>query len=641
MSTQNRSARRIPSLPLTDASTLASSSSRARHHPSSSTPTGSISPPLHIAPSSTGSHSTPSSWGRKTQMSRRSGGFLLDGDGIGSLEGGRYSENPARERGDRERDAGYERESSNYPEPSTARIEREAEERDTVDLSEFPIHGSDADPAKIISLALGLSETRRRGAKLRSVSSSRRLPDILDEREASHDVWNGRGLGPTSPAERYVDFANVGGRARAASPTNLLVTNADGQSVSAGTLSALGRHLPPLNPPIASPPPPAGGTTGKQNFSPVSPLPLPPPIAPYQQLQSKRSALAQHQQQLREFREQYQPTEATLQRALKAKQQLELSSLYKRLLTIYPTQDLLSGSSAHGTPNKGDIAGPYSRERTFNPLMAIRNKRFRNRERIKLELSSWDDPGAVGQWIEDLAVAVHDSEGGKTGFPGLPPPPHPSGRTEEKKRPRMDWVISPQELLADFYWMEESERLRMEQTQRAGGKIEEKKQERQRETHLSLKSLIDREERRARSPSQVRKRSIRDLGDPESGDDITRRDTGDSSKKWSKPGFMERGPLQPSTQPENDVGYHSACTSQGDSSHSGESEGTYDDEMSGVEVDSDIDQKAKKKHSKRKKLGKIITSTKPGRRKKTKKKRIGDTHILSPEEKRRRQEQEE
>ncbi|PWW80107.1 hypothetical protein C7212DRAFT_361099 [Tuber magnatum] len=496
-------------------------------------------------------------------MSRRSGGFLLDGSGIGSLEGGMYSENPASERGDRERDAGYEREHSrqgnNYPEPSTAhprlQIEREAEERDTVDLSEFRIHGLDADPAKIVSLALGLSETRRRGAKLRSVSSSRRLPDILDEKEAGHDVWNGRGLGSTSPAG---------------------------------------------------------------------------------------SALARHQQQLREFREQYQPTEATLQRALKAKQQLELSSLYKRLLAIYPTQDLLSGRSAHGPPNKGDIAGPYLRERTFNPLMAIRNKRFRNRERIKLELSSWDDPGAVEQWIEDLAVAIHEHlEGGKTGPPGLPPPPHPTGRMEEKKRARMDWVISPQELLADFYWMEESERLRIEQTQRPGGKIEGKKQERQRETHLSLKSLIDTEERRARSPSQVRKRSIRDLGDIESGDDITRRDTGDSSKKRPKPGFMERGPLQPSIQLENDVGYHSAYTSQGDSSHSSESEGTYDDEMSGAEVDSDIDQKAKKRHSKRKKLGKIITSTKPGRRKKARKKRISDTHVLSPEEKRRRQEQEE
>ncbi|RPA97221.1 hypothetical protein L873DRAFT_1691584 [Choiromyces venosus 120613-1] len=588
-------------------------------------------------------------------MSRRSGGFLLDGSGIGSLEGGSYSANHERERGRREKDAGYERERSrqshNYPEPSTTysrpQSEREAEERDTVDLPELPAHSSETDPARIISLAQGLSETRRRGATLRGVSSSRRLPDILDEREASNDFWNEQGLGPAAQSGSHVDFANVGGRARTASPASFLVgTNNNRRSVSAGTLNALGRQLSPLNPSIASPPPPAGGTTGKQNFSPVSPLPLPPPVAPYQQLQSKRSALAQHQQQLREFREQYQPTEATLQRALKARQQLELSSLYKRLLTIYPTQDLLlSSGSAHGTPNKGDTAGPYSRERIYNPLMTIRNKRFRNRERIKLELSSWDDPGAVEQWIEDLAIAIHEHlESGKIGLPRLPPPPHPSGRVEEK-RARMDWVISPQELLADFYWMEESERLRMEQTQQMGGEIEEeKKQERQqqRESHLNLRSLIDREERRAGIPSQVRKRSIRDMGDIESGDDITRRDTGDSSKKRSRSGFMERQPsLQPGIQLDNDVGYHSAYTSQEDSSHSSESGGTYDDEMSGVEIDSDIDQKAKKKQSKRKKLGKIITSAKPSRRKKAKKKRISDTHVLSPEEKRKRQEQEE
>lgn len=585
-------------------------------------------------------------------MSRRSGGFLLDGSGVGSLEGGRYSINPERERGHRERGAGYERErltpSNYYPESSTAhsrpQSKRETEERDTVDLSEFPTHSSEAGPARIISLALGLSETRRRGANLRSVSSSRRLPDILDERETSNDIWNGRGLGPRSQAGSQVDFANAGGRARAASPASFLVgTDPNGRSVSAGTPSVLGRQLPPLNPSIASPPPPAGGATGKQNFSPVSPLPLPPPTAPYQQLQSKRSALAQHQQQLREFREQYQPTEATLQRALKAKQQLELSSLYKRLLTIYPTQDrLLSGNPTHGIPNKGDTTGPYSRERIYNPLMAIRNKRFRNRERIKLELSSWDDPGAVEQWIEDLAVAVHEHlEDGKIGLPRLPPPPHPSGRVDEKKRARVDWVISPQELLADFYWMEESERLCAEQTQRAGGKIEEKKQERQRESHLSLKGLIDREERRARSPSQVRKRSIRDLGDIESSDEITR-DIGDSSKKRSKSDFMERGPsLQPGIQPEDDAGYHSAYSSQEDSSHSDESAGTYGNEMSGAEIDGDTDQKVKKKHSKRKKLGKIITGAKPGRRGGAKKKRISDTHVLSPEEKRRRQEQEE
>jgi len=583
-------------------------------------------------------------------MSRRSGGFLLDGSGVGSLEGGRYSTNPERERGHRERGVGYERErstqSNNYPESSTAhsrpQSRRETEGRDTVDLSEFPTHSSEAGPARIISLALGLSETRRRGANLRSVSSSRRLPDILDERETSNDIWNGRGLGPRSQAGSHVDFANVGGKAHAASPASFLGTDVNGRSVSAGTPSALGRQLPPLNPSITSPPPPAGGATGKQSFSPVSPLPLPPPTAPYQQLQSKRSALAQHQQQLREFREQYQPTEATLQRALKAKQQLELSSLYKRLLTIYPTQDLLlSGSSTHGTPNKGDTTGSYSCERIYNPLMAIRNKRFRNRERIKLELSSWDDPGAVEQWIEDLAVAIHEHlEDGKIGLPRLPPPPHPSGKVDEKKRARVDWVISPQELLADFYWMEESERLCIEQTQRAGGKIEEKKQEGWRESHLSLKGLIDREERRARSPSQVRKRSIRDLDDIESSDDIAR-DVGDSSKKRSKPVFMERGPsLQSGIQLEDDVGYHSAYSSQ-DSSHSDESEGIYGNEMSGAGIDGDIDQKAEKRHSKRKKLGKIITGTKPGRRKKAKKKRISDTHVLSPEEKRRRQEQEE
>lgn len=653
MSAEPSSGRRTPSLPLTDTSTLAPSP-RARHHPSSSTLAASSTAPSLLHSSSF--RSTPLSWGRRAHTPKKSGGFLLESGSVGSSTGSQLLSQFEREREyatHRERGAGHgrDRDRVGHGHPRV-RGEAEAEGDDDVPmLPDFPAHFSDTGPAKIVSLALGLSETRRKGSKARSVSSMRRLRDIADEGSASssNDPWlmANPGIVPQAGARSELSSTGSRGREFPATSSFLVGGNTSRRSVSMGTMGAVGRQPSPLNP--ISPPPPAGGAAGKQSFPPISPLPLLPPTAPYQQLQPKRSALGQLQQ-LREFREEYQPTEATLLRALKAKQQLELSALYKKLLTICPPQETTvggTGGPTRGITNKGDgSVGSSSKERAYNPLMAIRNKRFRTRERIKLELSSWDDPGAVEQWIEDVAVAAQEhADNQRAGLPPLPPPPHPTGRVEEK-RAKMDWVITPQELLAGFYWMEETERVRMQQAQQAELKLEEqKKREKQRESHLSLKSLIEREDRRVRGSSQYPKRSLPDLRDEELGGEIVkRRSTEDGGKKRMRPAAVERHrSLRSGAHADSDNGgYQSAYTSQDDSSRGSDSGGVYDEVLSEMEVDSDLDHKVKKKHSKRRALGKIITGAKPGRgKRKPKQKRANDTYILDPDERRKKQEQEE
>lgn len=487
----------------------------------------------------------------------------------------------------------------------------------------------DTDPARIVSLALANGATRKvetawRGVQQRSASASRWLSG--DFGSEGHGKW----IGISAPQP-----GTSNGRDRAISPSRgFLMTASMDQRRSVSTDHSGGgngaRRLSPLNPSSSPPPPPLGLRQGYPNSS-LSPLPT--SAFPYQQLQKKRGL--QGQEQLRELQKQYKFSEATLQRTLKAKQQLELSALYKRLLTIYPQTDIPPSDSA----KDGTV------ERVYNPLMSIRNKKIRNRERIQLDLSSWEDPGAVEQWIEDVAVAVHEfPEDLHVIAPMLPPPPQPSGIITKQKRPRLDWVISPQELLAEFYWIEDIDRMRRE-AKYYNNELAEQPQGPQRAkgkgSQLSLKTLLEKEVKKSRSSFELarRKLSSRRLNDDLHAQDPAKNSPADASKRQAKTKALVESHPFPKLGPEEYV-YSTPPSSSEESGRSSESEMDYqDEEYSGMDVDtSGVEEAKRKHHRRRRKLGQIITGGKRGGKKV---KRRGDAYALDADERRKRQEIEE
>lgn len=493
----------------------------------------------------------------------------------------------------------------------------------------------DTDPARIVSLALANGATRkvettRRGVQQRSASASRWLSG--DFGSEGHDRWVG-----TTPLGLSPQPGTSNGRDRAISPNRgFLIAASMDQRRSVSTDHGGGgneaRRLSPLNPSSSPPPPPLGLRQRYPSLSP-SQSPLPTSAFPYQQLQKKRGL--QGQEQLRELQKQYKFSEATLQRTLKAKQQLELSALYKRLLTIYPQTDIPPGAST-----KDGIV-----KRAYNPLMSIRNKKIRNRERIQLDLSSWEDPGAVEQWIEDVAVAVHEFPVNlHGGAPMLPPPPQPSGIITKQKRPRLDWVISPQELLAEFYWIEDSDRMRREgmhynnelaEQPRGAGRTKGKS------SQLSLKTLLEKEVKKPRGSFELarRKHSSRKLKDDLYAGDTAKKSPADVSKRHTKPkAHVEPHPF-PKLGPEEYV-YSTPPSSSEESGRSSESEmDSQDEDYSDMDADTSGAEEAKRKHHRRRrKLGQIITG---GKRGKKVMKRRSDAYALDADERRKRQEIEE
>lgn len=497
----------------------------------------------------------------------------------------------------------------------------------------------DTDPARIVSLALANGATRkvettRRGVQQRSASASRWLSG--DFGSEGHDRWTG----VSTPLGGSPQPRSSNGRDRAISPSRgfLMAASMDQRrSVSTGYSGGGNgaRRLSPLNPSSSPPPPPLGLRQGYPSLL-LSPSPLPTSAFPYQQLQKKRGL--QGQEQLRELQKQYKFSEATLQRTLKAKQQLELSALYKRLLTIYPQTDIPPGSST----KDGSIG------RVYNPLMSIRNKRIRNRERIQLDLSSWEDPGAVEQWIEDVAVAVHEFSGDLHARPPiLPLPPQPSGIITKQKRPRLDWVISPQELLAEFYWIEDGDQMRREEMH-FNNRLTEEPQEARRAkgkgSQLSLKTLLEKEAKKPRGSFELappRKRSSRKLNDDDlRTEDPIKGSPAGASKRHAKTRALGEPYSSPKPVPEEYI-YSTPPSSSGESGRSSESEMDYQDEdYSEMDINTSGAEEVKQKHHRRRrKLGQIITGGKRGGKKV--KKRRSDAYALDADERRKRQEIEE
>lgn len=175
----------------------------------------------------------------------------------------------------------------------------------------------------------------------------------------------------------------------------------------------------------------------------------------------------------------YEPSQATLARAEKARVHFELFFEYLRLLPHLPPLRITEQEPASGTASQTSDGVPSSR--VYNPLQAIRNRKVRFREKCPIDTESegWHDVARVHEWVNSIEENHGDQKYEPDQCVLLPPfhsqrqEDHPAeerhadgvtsspasslrrGNTVKLRRPRIDWITSPAELLADAAWLED------------------------------------------------------------------------------------------------------------------------------------------------------------------------------------------
>lgn len=171
------------------------------------------------------------------------------------------------------------------------------------------------------------------------------------------------------------------------------------------------------------------------------------------------------------------PSAATIARRNKARDYIELRLEYLRLLEYLPPLKLdadapgnftFSSSNVPGSPQAQLTRMPsyagkqHDLGRSYNPLQYIRNRRSRARERRGLDHTPHEfvDVDEVREWVDQVEVHSRRPEYRRDDGVVLPKlhDDHP-GNTEPSKppRPHKGWVFCPEELLADAYWLEQSD----------------------------------------------------------------------------------------------------------------------------------------------------------------------------------------
>ncbi|KAB5549696.1 hypothetical protein GE09DRAFT_1127392 [Coniochaeta sp. 2T2.1] len=173
---------------------------------------------------------------------------------------------------------------------------------------------------------------------------------------------------------------------------------------------------------------------------------------------------------------------STLSRAQKAKDYLELQAQYRKVLDLVPPLTPEGGRrksshiSPYGTPMASQTVSRTTTRsfdadklgRPYNPLQYIRNRKVRARERktIDGEAQGFSDVPRVSAWVDEAAKSVtsgHVAESGST-LPAFNTPEEvangsstaqPAATVSKSKRPRVDWVVNPADMLADVYWLEQ------------------------------------------------------------------------------------------------------------------------------------------------------------------------------------------
>ncbi|KAL1961032.1 hypothetical protein VTO42DRAFT_4920 [Malbranchea cinnamomea] len=184
----------------------------------------------------------------------------------------------------------------------------------------------------------------------------------------------------------------------------------------------------------------------------------------------------------------YEFSDATLARAEKARKHFELFAEYLRLLPHLPPLRASPIARKSAEPEQDHEPG-----RVYNPLQYIRNRkiRFREKSAINTEVCGWEDVDRVHRWVDDIVTSRETTGYEPDEYVRLPPikpesdeqrnsigalsplspsSSRPADDSNRPKRPRIDWIFTPAELLADAAWLEEdSNKLRIED--RDGNKI--------------------------------------------------------------------------------------------------------------------------------------------------------------------------
>ncbi|TVY44180.1 hypothetical protein LSUB1_G003149 [Lachnellula subtilissima] len=190
---------------------------------------------------------------------------------------------------------------------------------------------------------------------------------------------------------------------------------------------------------------------------------------------------------------QYHFSESTLARAEKAKIAIELMAQYRQLLQyVPPLKPQAGGTSDAGTaPGSPTSSGPVSRTvsqstnlppprslgREYNPLQYIRNRkvRSRNAKAIDGEAQGFGDLAKVSSWVDqvrressseesqaaDCLFMPSFSKAADTGATPHTSPQSNAGKGQatapKVKRPRIDWVTNPADMIADVFWLEQDD----------------------------------------------------------------------------------------------------------------------------------------------------------------------------------------
>ncbi|KAE8449431.1 hypothetical protein EG329_008039 [Mollisiaceae sp. DMI_Dod_QoI] len=197
---------------------------------------------------------------------------------------------------------------------------------------------------------------------------------------------------------------------------------------------------------------------------------------------------------------QYQFSASTLARAEKAKNAIELMAQYRKLLQYVPPvksqglEKVPTSSSRGNTPESPSASShtpsrsisstmPINRPlgREYNPLQYIRNRkvRARNSRAIDGEAQGFGDLEKVSAWVDAVTRQAASEEYQAAESLMLPQfskaaedaaSPHASPQSNmgkgpnapaKVKRPRVDWMVNPADLIADVYWLEQDDNKRI------------------------------------------------------------------------------------------------------------------------------------------------------------------------------------
>ncbi|KAL8851005.1 MAG: hypothetical protein Q9221_004088 [Calogaya cf. arnoldii] len=297
--------------------------------------------------------------------------------------------------------------------------------------------GHDTDPAQIVSLALSLSESRRR-----NVSGGRLSPLYVNPTRRQVSLEQGA-------ARLSGSYGSIGG-------ANLRRHIDEQRRVS--------RNLTPRS-----------GTQSTESPSPRSARSLDggdASVSPRYLDADLPNEVIQN------------PSGATLARAEKARVAFELSYEYRRLLQHVPklpapsqSGSIISKSAGGPEATIGDDLG-----RVYNPLQYIRNRKVRGRERKHLdaEAEGWKDLDRVKLWIDAIA-SKHDASSSSTPSQIAVPPldmtqvssqatqigsnhensESTNTRSSRSERQTSDWKFAPWDLLADAAWLSRDDNIRL------------------------------------------------------------------------------------------------------------------------------------------------------------------------------------